>query len=128
MNEVRTNRGGYEASDLYQWINSDLLNSFQDDLKDNIKEVTLPTYGQIFGHDDWYHEAIEVDEDKQFECMTVRQNRKADFNNDIEWYWLKNATKKEYSSAGFALVSCAGHAACSNASGSLGVRPVFCIG
>lgn len=127
MNNTRTNDGGYEASDLCQWINTELLNLFPIELKDRIKEITLPTYGQIFGYDEWYSKDIEPDEDEQFEYMTIKQNRKADFNNDIEWYWLKNATKKEYSSADFAFVYSDGYAYY-YASASLGVRPVFIIG
>lgn len=41
-----------------------------------------------------------------------------------QWYWLRNVA----SAAGFALVTYDGRADCNYASGSGGVRPLFCIG
>ena len=57
--------------------------------------------------------------------MKLRKNRVAYFNNECEWGWLRNATKKEYSSAYFAYVNAIGTAGCNGASGSDGVRPAF---
>lgn len=58
--------------------------------------------------------------------MKKRRNRVAYFNNECEWGWLRNAMKKEYSSALFAYVtSLGGDAGSSNASDSNGVRPAF---
>ena len=57
--------------------------------------------------------------------MKKRRNRVAYFNNECEWGWLRNAMKKEYSSALFAYVNCNGDAGCNDASGSRGVRPAF---
>lgn len=49
----------------------------------------------------------------------------AHFNNACEWGWLRNAMKKEYSSAGFVSVSSIGAANYTHASYSGGVRPYF---
>ena len=57
--------------------------------------------------------------------MAKRKNRVADFNDDYEWYWLQNATKKDYSAAIFAPVDSHGAADFHSASSSGGVRPVF---
>jgi len=127
MNKKLTNKGGFEKSDLKKWIDDVLLPAFPDNLRSRIENLTIPTYGQIFGHDDWYNDVIEPDNDEQFPLMTKRKNRIADFENDYEWYWLQNATKKELSAAYFALVYYAGAAAYDGASNSLGVRPVFLL-
>ncbi|MDD2300230.1 MAG: DUF6273 domain-containing protein [Fermentimonas sp.] len=125
MNAERSNKGGYEKSELCKWINNVLLPAFPEDLRDQIDNLTIPTYGQMFGHDDWYNDVMEPDDDEPLPLMKKRKNRIADFNDDYEWYWLKNATKKEVSSSYFANVNNFGHAYYYNASNSNGVRPVF---
>lgn len=127
MNARWTNKGGYEKSDLCKWINDVLLVAFPEDLRNRISDLSIPTYGQMFGHDNWYNDVMEPDNDEQFSFMKKRKNRIADFNDDYEWYWLKNATKKEVSSSYFALVSYDGSANYSYASASLGVRPAFLL-
>lgn len=125
MNTKWTNKGGYEKSDLYKWINDVLSAAFPEDLINRIDNLTIPTYGQIFGHDDWYNDVMEPDDDEQLPLMKKRKNRIADFNDDYEWYWLKNATKKEVSSSHFALVTGNGGAYYRHASNSYGVRPAL---
>lgn len=126
MNEKPTNEGGYEKSDLKKWIDSYLYNSFPLELKTRMLELTIPTVGQMIGWDDeWDKEHFEPDGDEQLPLMKKRRNRVAYFNNECEWGWLRNAMKKEYSSAGFANVANGGYAAYSYASVSGGVRPAF---
>ena len=125
MNAERTNKGGYEKSELRKWINDVLLVAFPEDLINRIDGLTIPTYGQMFGHDDWYNDVLEPDDDEQLPLMKKRKNRIADFNDNYEWYWMQNAMKKEFSSSSFALVHAYGIATDVNASFSLGVRPVF---
>lgn len=127
MNEKSTNKGGFKKSDLKKWIDDVLLPAFPDNLRSRIENLTIPTYGQIFGHDDWYNNVIEPDNDDRFPLMTKRKNRSADFENDYEWYWLQNATKKKLSAAYFANVAYDGDADYGNASYSRGVRPVFLL-
>ena len=57
--------------------------------------------------------------------MKQRRNRVAYYKNDCEFGWLRNATKKEFSSAYFAAVNAYGRADYSNASYFFGVRPEF---
>lgn len=125
MNNDWTNKGGYAKSHMKKWIDTVLLNAFPEELQGRIKDLALPTYGMMFGHDDWYERAIEPDNDEQLPLMAKRKNRIADFNDDYEWYWLQNATKKDYSAAHFASVNADGSTDYYYASYSCGVRPVF---
>ena len=93
-----------------------------------MSNLTLPTYGQMIGHDDWYEQAIEPDNDEQLPLMKIRKNRVMNFENDCTSYWVKNATKKLYSSGCFASVSCFADAGWGLANVGRGVRPVFLIG
>jgi len=128
MNSECTNKGGYEKSELRKWVENDLFDAFPDYLKSKMSNLTLPTYGQMFGHDDWYEQAIEPDNDEQLPLMKIRKNRVVDYENDYTSYWVKNATKKSYSSDSFASVSGIGGALWNGAFNGLGVRPVFLIG
>ena len=127
MNDTDINAGGYDASDLKKKIESDLLSRFPKGLQNRITYIAPPTYGQIFGHDEWYHRAIEPDNDEQFELMKKRKNLVADYKDDYSCYWLQNATKPSYSSSNFAVVGGLGYASYAGASFSLGVRVVFGI-
>lgn len=127
MNNEYTNDGGYEKSELHEWINGDLLNSFPEDIKNKVTSISIPTYGQIFGHDDWYERKLTPDIDEQFALMRIRKNRVADYNNEYEFYWLQNSTQECVSSSAFARVHGSGNAYYGSASGSVGVRPVFVL-
>lgn len=126
MNEENTNKGGYEYSDLAKYLKEEILLAFPDNIRPRIKDLTIPTYGQIFGHDDFY-DRFEPDHDEQLPLMAYRKNRIALYNDDPEWYWLQNPTKKTVSASSFAYVGSLGFASHSVASGSLGVRPAFLL-
>ena len=80
----------------------------------------------MFGWDDeWDRDNFERDDDEQLPLMKLRRNRVAYYENEISCGWLRNATKKNVSSAFFALVNSSGDTNCNNASGSFGVRPEF---
>lgn len=126
MNSQRTNEGGYEESDLKKWIDTVLLAAFPEKLKSRIDNLSIPTVGELFGHDDeWDNEHFEPDEDEQLPLMKERRNRVAYLNDEWEWGWLRNAVKQRFSSAHFASVSGVGTANCNDASYSRGVRPEF---
>ena len=108
------------------WLNNMLLPLFPKKLQENISYITIPTYGQIFGHDDFYKN-FEPDDDEQFELMKRRGNRVCYFEGDQCSWWLRNQTKKEVSSAVFAGVYCDGGPNCNLASHSVGIRPVFLL-
>ena len=126
MNNQRTNEGGYEESDLKKWIDTVLLAAFPEELKNRIDDLSIPTVGELFGHDDkWDNEHFEPDEDEQLPLMKERRNRVAYLNDEWEWGWLRNVVKQRFSSALFAVVATVGSADSSGASASCGVRPEF---
>ncbi len=125
MNETNTNEGGFDKSDMCRWLRETVLPAFPEKLRTRICEITLPTYGEIFGHDDFY-ENFEPDNDEQFELIKRRGNRVCDFEDDWWcWWWLRNATKRSVSSAHFAFVDSFGGPTYRAASRSSGVRPEF---
>lgn len=126
MNNQRTNEGGYEESDLKKWIDNVLLAAFPKALKSRIADLSIPTVGELFGHDDeWDNEHFEPDEDEQLPLMKERRNRVAYLNDEWEWGWLRNAVKGSFSSAFFAGVNGGGSTDYNGASDSGGVRPEF---
>ena len=126
MNNRDTNKGGFEKSDLKKWMDTVLFMAFPEELRDKIYGLTLPTVGQIVGHEDeWDNKNLEPDIDEQLPLMKECKNRIACFEDQLAWGWLRNATKEEFSSAYFAFVSGNGYAASTAASNSYGVRPEF---
>lgn len=126
MNEDDGNVGGYSQSDLKKWIDTELYNMFPAVLKQRMTGLSIPTLGEICGWDDeWDRNHIEADGDEQLPLMKQRRNRVAYYQNDCEWGWLRNATKRKFSSAAFASVDYHGVAGCNSASNSCGVRPEF---
>lgn len=126
MNNRDTNKGGFEKSDLKKWMDTVLFMAFPEELRDKIYGLTLPTVGQIVGHEDeWDNKNLEPDIDEQLPLMKECKNRIACFEDQLAWGWLRNATKEEFSSANFAYVATGGYSYCNNASSSVGVRPEF---
>ncbi len=126
MNEDGGNVGEYDMSDLKKWIDIELYNMFPSVLKQRMTGLSIPTLGEICGWgDEWDRGHIEADGDEQLPLMKQRRNRVAYYKNDCEWGWLRNATKKEFSSAAFAVVGSGGYSISGDASGSYGVRPEF---
>lgn len=127
MNNESTNAGGFGKSDLKKWIDRELLPAFPDDIRSQIRELTIPTVSQIFGKDEWCEGIFVSDQDEQWSLMKTADSRRAKRNGDYDWYWLQNATKKGVSAAFFAFVSNNGIAHYSAASYSFGVRPCLVI-
>lgn len=126
MNNRSINKGGFEKSDLKKWMDTVLLMAFPEELRDKIYGLTLPTVGQIVGHEDeWDNKNLEPDSDEQLPLMKECKNRIACFEDGLTWGWLRNATKEEFSSALFAIVFTVGTSLCNVASDSCGVRPEF---
>ena len=126
MNENGSNEGGYEKSDLKKWIENDLFKMFPKALRKHMTGLTIPTLGEICGWgDNWDKEHIEPDSDEQLPLMKQRRSRVAYYNNECSSGWLRNAMKKEFSSAYFAGVGTIGYPSYLLASDSYGVRPEF---
>lgn len=124
MNESDTNKGGFEYSDLNEWLHTEFVKAIPYSIRARLTDVTIPTVGEMFGWDDeWNRNYFEADNDKQLPLMKQRRNRVAYYNNECECGWLRNATKKEFSAAYFADVYLDGNADSSYASSSRGVRP-----
>ena len=79
----------------------------------------------LFIFDDYVAKRPMNEDGEQLPLMKQRRNRVAYYKNDCEFGWLRNATKKEFSSAFFAGVLSFGNTDCSGASNSFGVRPEF---
>lgn len=126
MNESNTNDGGFEKSDLYKWLHTDFVKLLPASLRERIIGITIPSVGEMFGWDDeWDRDHFESDGDEQLPLMRYRRNRVAYFDNEISCGWLRNAMKKECSSASFACVYDDGSTYYNFASDSGGVRPVI---
>ena len=145
MNLTSTNEGGFEQSDLRKWMNEELLPLFPESLRGKIENLTIPTYGQMFGHNNLYSGLVEPDDTDRFPLMTKRINRVTDFNNDnwsnflkrFEPGWLQNRMLPELpgliqypsknTKSHFAAVTNTGEASSLDASTAAGVRPVFLL-
>lgn len=126
MNENKNNEGGYEKSDLKKWIDNDLFKMFPKELRKHITGLTIPTLGEICGwEDDWDKENIEPDGEAQLPLMKQRRNRITCYKDESLNGWLRNATKKKFSTANFAAVNGLGSTNCGHASYFYGVRPEF---
>lgn len=132
MNSTRTNKGGYEESDLRKKLNGEILNLFPAELKeqmvpfDNNDLLRLPTEKEIFGEN--YYCECESPYVKQWKPMKKRRNRMAfdgTKEENLQWYWLMNKVRE--SAPRFSSVNSDGYAYYYIASYFLGVRPVFKI-
>lgn len=137
MNTEDTNKGGFPASDLCKWLNSEAISKFpkltQDQMvayQDGIK-LRIPTEKQIFGCNEYGEDKLD---EKQFEPMKKRRNRIAMQKDDsseygygevLSWYWLED--KRKNSSARFCGCSNSGSAGYLHASYAGGVRLRFRI-
>lgn len=125
------NAGGYAASDVRRDLNTpEILEIFAAlplVTNENGDLLRLATYGEMFGHDEWYKPgAIEPDNDEQWPLMTDRRNRVADREDEgYEWGWLQNTCVR--SAAYACLVLNHGAANSWSASAVLGVRPAFIV-
>ena len=126
MNENGSNDGGYDESDLKKWIDTELYKMFPEAFRKRMRGLTIPTVGEIYGWGDaWDSTHFEHDDCDQLPLMKQRRNRVAYYKNECECGWLRNATKKEFSSAGFVNAGYSGNPTCSGASDTYGVRPEF---
>ena len=108
MNEDGTNKGGYSESDLCRWINEELLPAFPRKIRDRMSYISIPSYGQMFGHNNFYDACVEQDYDEQFELMKNIKNRISIYDNEpISNYLINRLESSDYASASF------------------GVRPIF---
>lgn len=109
---------------MNEWLHTEFVRALPYSIRTKLTDVTIPTVGEMFGWDDeWDRKHLEADDDKRLPLMKQRRNRVAYFDNECRCGWLRNATKKEFSSASFALVDRYGDAIYGLAVGTCGVRP-----
>lgn len=133
----RAEKVDYEHSDLRKKLNGEIFESFPEEIKGRMvgtrvgqtncfDMLRIPTEREIFGENHYgKNEPVSV---RRFYGMENRRERIAFQGSETgtwEWYWLQN--KVEDSASAFADVSDAGDADSSDASYSLGVRPVFLL-
>lgn len=123
MNEFDTNIGGFEVSDLNKWLHTEFVKTLPYSIRARLTDITIPTVGEMFGWNAWNRNHFDADDNKQLPLMMQRRNQVAYYSNECRCGWLRNATKKEFSSASFALVDRYGDANYGLAVGSCGVRP-----
>lgn len=125
------NAGGYAASDVRRDLNAPEILEIFAALPlvphENGDLLRLATYGEMFGHDEWYKSGtVEPDNDEQWPLMADRRNRVADREGEpYEWGWLQNIYKR--SAADACLVYPNGSAYYWRASNVIGVRPAFIV-
>ncbi|MBP3239357.1 MAG: hypothetical protein J6M92_02290 [Oribacterium sp.] len=127
MNENGKNIGGFEESDLKDWLNSKFYSTLDAEIKGRVSgDIRILTVEEVFGRDDYY----EAADYEQLPLMKERKNRLAfirdkDGDETWDWGWLMNRVKD--SASDFAAVNSNGRANYTGASYSGGVRPAFYI-
>lgn len=118
-NEIR------ERTDLLEYLNSEEgLAGFSDEIRERlVGEVRVPYAGEMFPKDEI--DFLEEDDCEQLPLMKERRNRIAFCQDDWEWGWLMNRSKRY--AANFGLVAHFGAANYASASNALGVRRAFLI-
>ena len=115
-----------KRTDLMEYLNSEEgLAGFSDEIRERlVGEVRVPYAGEMFPKDEI--DFLEEDDCEQLPLMKERRNRIAFCQDDWEWGWLMNRSKRY--AAGFGKVGNAGGAHDSNsASYAGGVRRAFLI-
>lgn len=127
MNKGDTNAGGYNGSDLKEWISTELYNMFPENLRKKLRGLTIPTVGEICGwnSNESLYKILDGDIWDQFPLMKNIRNRVSYYNNAPMGGWLRNPTKAGFSSRGFAVVDSTGSVDWVTAPVPRGIRPMF---
>lgn len=137
MNAVDSNEDGFFASDLCEWMNTELIEKFPQKIRKRMLRVAagedvmlrLPKRCEMFGQDDAsdnYASGFADEYKEQLPLMKDRKNRVCSSPTDEYcWYWLMD--KHAAYGTGFAGVNSNGNANNYGASDTRGVRPAFII-
>ena len=114
-----------ERTDLMEYLNSEEgLAGFSDEIRERlVGEVRVPYAGEMFPKDEI--DFLEEDDCEQLPLMKERRNRIAFCQDDWEWGWLMNRSKRYAASFGY--VDTCGTAASGGAPPACGVRRAFLI-
>lgn len=127
MNRNGGTNEGYEASDLRQTLNGEILDSFPNEIRKQLIPfkngdlLTIPSEREMFGNN--MYASRDEKGVMQWKPMANKHNRVAFRNGKYELGWLRNVVNY----ASFALCASNGSADYWNALCSFGVRPVFII-
>lgn len=122
MNEEDTNKGGWDESDLREYLNTKILDSFPESIKSKMKPVykddllTLPAVEDIFGEWDFDRWKPKEGAEPNWPLMKHRQYRAKG-----NWWWERSA--RYYDATNFCDVTANGN----GASYSRGLAPAFLI-
>ena len=127
MNEEDTNKGGWDESNLRKYLNTEILNSFPESIRNKMKPIykddllTLPAVEDIFGEWDFDRWEPKEGAEPNWPLMKHRQYRAKG-----NWWWERSAyaTSATY----FCRVDTGGNASDNGASYSNGLAPAFLIG
>lgn len=127
MNEDWTNEGGYEASDMAKYLDTEIFDLLPDDLQAVIKErrghkLWLFSRREVFGEDGRY---ICPEDDVHIPYYQDSKNRVKLRDGESDWWWL--ASPRAADATYFCLVIHSGSSNYNGASYSFGVAPGFCI-
>lgn len=127
MNKDNTNEGGYDASDMAKYLDTEIFALLPDDLQAVIKErrghkLWLHSRREIFGSDGYY---ICPKDDVHLPYYKRTENRIKLRNGKPDWWWL--ASPYEANAAYFCGVGSGGNSGGWGASRSGGVVPGFCV-
>lgn len=138
----RTNKGGWEESDMRRYLNEEVIELLPDELQEIIKptkivqvwdgkkretedKLFLLSQTQVFGKDKRY-EPIELD-DSQIDIFESPRRRVKELDGyGILAHWWLRSPSSSYSDD-FCLVRADGTFYCIIATCSFGVAPAFCI-
>ena len=129
MNEERSNRGGWESSDLRAFLLDNLDELIPGDLFERLghfengDNVRIPMLGEMV---DDVPSWAEHQDAEQWPLMKDKRNQIA-FHKDGRWDWCWCMDKDTESATSFCDVSADGDADYYSASNSGGVRPAFLI-
>lgn len=127
MNEDWTNEGGYEASQMAKYLDTEIFDLLPDDLQEVIKErrghkLWLFSRREVFGKDGHY---ICPEDDVHIPYYQDSENRIKLRDGDPDWWWL--ASPYAASTTYFCYVTYYGLSSVNGAFHSFGVAPGFCI-
>lgn len=127
MNKDWTNEGGYEASYMAKYLDTEIFALLPDDLQAVIKErrghkLWLFSRREVFGEDGCY---ICPEDDVHIPYYQDAENRVKLRDGEPDWWWL--ASPYAANATSFCDVLYRGHSDYWGASSSYGVAPGFCI-
>ena len=144
MNSSNTNAGGFTGSDMYDWLQSTLLNSLPSDLRAVLKSVNKKTSAgsqsstintnamkiflfseiEIFGSVT-YSKSGEGSQYSRFATASSRIKYLSNGSGSASYWWERSP--RGYNSGDFCCVNSNGNASCNSASYSGGVCFGFCV-